>query len=140
MAKFTTEYLAVDERSKYNGLLDSTMAVAVGFALAFFTTYWYAKRVPTKGILSLRIEMKPKKAFIVVIIFYELSQNMINNSDILTFKYFFPNEEAGLYGALAFIRRVVFFATWTIVTLLFPKVIQKEKKGEPHTHLFWGYC
>jgi len=122
---------------RYGGI-DSTMAVALGFTAAFIATYWYARREPQRETNTELLAMKPIKAFIVVIIFYELSQIMINNSDILLVKHFFENEEAGLYGALALIGRVVFFATWTIVTLLFPKVIQKEKKGEPHSHLFWG--
>ena len=69
---------------------------------------------------------------------YEFSQIIINNSDVILAKHFFENKEAGLYASLALIGRVVYFATWTIVTLLFPMVIEKEKKGEPHVYLFWS--
>ncbi len=118
----------------------STEAVSIGFLLSFIATFLYAKR-PKSSEKKSTIENSQYrliKKFILIIGVYELSQIMINNSDIMLVKHFFDNHEAGLYAALALIGRVVFFATWTIVTLLFPKVIQKEKNGESHTHLFWG--
>jgi O-antigen/teichoic acid export membrane protein len=64
-----------------------------------------------------------------------VGQILINNSDILMVKHFFVAEEAGLYAALALIGRIVFFATWSVVTTLFPIVAQKHQRGEPHRHL-----
>ena len=116
-----------------------TEAVSVGFLFSFIATYLYGKRDLIK--VSVRfpsVDITTIRNFALIIGAYELSQIMINNSDIMLVKHYFDNSEAGLYAALALIGRVVFFATWTIVTLLFPKVIQKEKRGEKHTHLFWG--
>lgn len=62
-------------------------------------------------------------------------QILINNSDVLIVKHFFPAEDAGHYAALALIGRIVFFATWSVVTTLFPIVAQKHARGEPHHHL-----
>lgn len=64
---------------------------------------------------------------------YELSQIIINNSDVLLVKHYFTTQEAGLYAALALIGRVVYFGTWSVVMVLFPKVIEQQKKGFP-TH------
>jgi O-antigen/teichoic acid export membrane protein len=64
-----------------------------------------------------------------------VGQILINNSDILIVKHFFAPEPAGQYAALALIGRIVFFATWSVVTTLFPIVAQKQQKGEPHRHL-----
>jgi O-antigen/teichoic acid export membrane protein len=64
-----------------------------------------------------------------------VGQILINNSDILIVKHFFVAEQAGLYAALALIGRIVFFATWSVVTTLFPIVAQKHQRGEPHRHL-----
>lgn len=114
-------------------------AIAIGFLASFVGTYFVSKQKiePAEEKLETR-DLSMIYKFVLVIGFYEFSQILINNSDIILVKHYFENEEAGLYAALALIGRVVFFATWTIVTLLFPKVIQKEKKGEKHTHLFWG--
>ena len=117
----------------------ATEAIAIGFLFSFVLTYLYARR--EKKTVSGRVplaDMQAIKHFVLIIGCYELSQIMINNSDIMLVKHYFDNTESGIYAALALIGRVVFFATWTIVTLLFPKVIQLEKRGEKHSHLFWG--
>lgn len=111
--------------------------VALGFLASFIATYLYSKIKTSSSAQQLPYK-KEIISFLAVIGIYELSQILINNSDVILVKHFFSAEEAGHYAAIALIGRIVFFATWTIVTLLFPKVIEKEKRGESHTHLFWG--
>lgn len=122
---------------KYAGHL-TTESISVGFFVSFLAALWLkpnnGKKVETV------IPFKNHKLvlqFIGIIIFYEFSQILINNSDVILTKHYFDSTQAGLYAAIALIGRVVFFGTWTIVTLLFPKVIQREKQGLPHLHLFW---
>ena len=64
-----------------------------------------------------------------------IGQILINNSDVLMVKHFFAAEDAGQYAALALIGRIVFFATWSVVTTLFPIVAQRHARGERHHHL-----
>lgn len=118
----------------------TTEAVSWGFLASFVATYIYGRRkTPIEKTTTLeKKDINLIRNFVLIIGAYEFSQIMINNSDIMLVKHYFANADAGLYAALALIGRVVFFATWTIVTLLFPKVIQKEKLGEKHSHLFWG--
>ena len=66
-----------------------------------------------------------------------LGQILINNSDVLLVKRFFVPEVAGQYAALALIGRMVFFATWSVVTVLLPTVAQRHEEGKPHWHLLW---
>lgn len=122
------------------GLDRTTEAVSIGFLGAFVLSYLYAHKKIQFGTPSAfhSDKLSGLRSFIVVIIIYEFSQILINNSDILLVKHYFNNVDAGIYAALALIGRVVFFATWTIVTLLFPKVIQLEKQGKDHSHLFWS--
>jgi len=115
----------------------STLFVALGFLASFTSTYLYSRLKTSSSTQELPFK-KEIISFFAVIGIYELSQILINNSDVILVKHFFNAEEAGLYAAIALIGRIVFFATWTIVTLLFPMVIEKEKRGESHTHLFWG--
>jgi O-antigen/teichoic acid export membrane protein len=65
-------------------------------------------------------------------------QVLINNSDLVMVKYFFPADVAGQYAALGLSGRMVFTATWSIVTVLLPMVVQKQIKGDAHRHLL-GY-
>lgn len=115
----------------------SSEIISIGFLLSFFITNQYFKN---DQALSAYVDKKPSKeilSFLFVIGSYELSQILINNSDVILVKHFFSAYEAGQYASLAILGRAVFFATWTIVTILFPKVIEKEKAGEPHLRLFW---
>lgn len=87
-------------------------------------------RVFTKNRLS---KEKTKKVlqFIGLTAGYELTQIIINNSDILLVKHYFDAMDAGLYASLALIGRVVYFVAWMFVMLLLPTVVQKHKDGEP---------
>ena len=62
--------------------------------------------------------------------FYELTQIIINNSDILLVKHYFEAYDAGLYASLALIGRVVYFVAWMFVMLLLPAVVQRNKEGK----------
>lgn len=109
-----------------------------GITLSFFAT-WLVARKAKSGLDKRNAltggEKTAVKLFAWPVIISQLSQILINNSDILIVKRFFISEEAGLYAALALIGRIVFFATWSVVTVLFPIVAQKHQKGEPHRHM-----
>ena len=111
-------------------------AVSLGFLASFFAAVWIKPSQQSASDKLFEDQVLVKK-FVGVILIYEFSQILINNSDVILVKHFFESEQAGLYAAIALIGRVVFFGTWTIVTLLFPKVIQREKQGLPHFSLFW---
>jgi O-antigen/teichoic acid export membrane protein len=74
------------------------------------------------------------KYFFLLTAFYELTQIIINNTDILLVKHYFDPYNAGLYASLALIGRVVYFTAWMFVMLLLPKVIELKKEGKK-THL-----
>ncbi len=114
---------------------------AVGALTLSFVATWLVARaagdgLPTAPVISPEAR-KAVALFAVPVIIAHVSQILINNSDILIVKRFFAAEEAGFYAALALIGRIVFFATWSVVTVLFPIVAQKHKKGEPHRHLLY---
>jgi len=116
----------------------SAEIVSIGFLFSFIVCYFYSHiKVKTQQLLSEDVVQKMMKVFAIIGI-YELSQILINNSDVILVKHYFENTEAGLYASLALLGRAVFFATWIIVTMLFPKVVEMEKKGEPHLHFFWN--
>ncbi|MEM7330705.1 MAG: oligosaccharide flippase family protein [Chloroflexota bacterium] len=109
-----------------------------GITLSFVATWLVARKAKINLPQPRPLSKKQKRTialFAGPVIIAHLSQILINNSDILIVKRFFEAEEAGLYAALALIGRIVFFATWSVVTVLFPIVAQKHQKGEPHRHL-----
>ncbi|MRH99820.1 sugar isomerase [Kriegella sp. EG-1] len=84
-------------------------------------------------------QLKEVWIFIGLTVGYELTQIIINNSDVLLVKHFFNSVDAGLYASLALIGRVVYFVAWMFVMLLMPTVMQKQKDGEPTAPVLFKY-
>lgn len=62
-------------------------------------------------------------------------QVIINNIDIILVKHFFASNEAGLYAAIALVGRVIYFASWSVVSAMFPVSASAKPKEETHTVL-----
>ena len=77
--------------------------------------------------------------FFIITAFYELTQIIINNSDILLVKHYFESYEAGLYASLALIGRIVYFIAWMFVMLLLPTVVQLKKEGKETAPILFKY-
>ena len=68
------------------------------------------------------------------IIFF-VGQVIINNIDILMVKHFFPPDVAGLYAAVALVGRVLYIASWQVVSAMFP--IAAAGKSESEARESW---
>ena len=118
----------------------SVSGAVIGISLSFFFT-WLMTSLAVRGLFTkqnisrdVRLELT---AFAIPVLTSQLGQILINNSDVILVKRFYNAGQAGQYAALALIGRIVFFATWSVVTTMFPIVAQKQKMGEPHGHLLW---
>lgn len=85
------------------------------------------------------LEWNKVRTFMLITACYELTQIIINNSDIILVKHFFQAQEAGLYASLALIGRVVYFVAWMFVMLLLPTVVRLKKEGKPTGHILFKY-
>ncbi|AWV99102.1 oligosaccharide flippase family protein [Arcticibacterium luteifluviistationis] len=112
--------------------------VAWGLTLSLIATWWISRVKTDNPTSETTFDQKDVLKFLLMILLYECSQILINNSDIILVKHFYEPEEAGLYAAMALIGRIVYFGTWTVVTLLFPIVVKLEKEGKDHTLYFVG--
>lgn len=83
--------------------------------------------------------VKQTSLFFSITLLYELSQIIINNSDLLLVKHYFPAQESGLYASMAIIGRMVYFIAWMFVMMLLPKVIHLKKAGENTTPILFKY-
>lgn len=120
----------------------SSTLVAIGIVLSFIFGLIPSdiKQISFKSNSELYPEnLKKVKSFFIITACYELTQIIINNSDILLVKHFFNALDAGLYASLALIGRVVYFVAWMFVMLLLPTVVQKDKDGEPTAPILFKY-
>jgi O-antigen/teichoic acid export membrane protein len=122
--------------------IDTSLIIAIGifcsfiFGLLPFKSSLFSLRKP---LILEKANKKLVKKFFIITAFYELTQIIINNSDILLVKHYFESYEAGLYASLALIGRVVYFVAWMFVMLLLPAVVQLKKDGKPTLPILLKY-
>lgn len=113
--------------------IQSSIIVASGIVMSFVFGIFPFQKLIFKGLKSVEtpeVDTRSITTFFALTAFYELTQIIINNSDIILVKHFFDNQQAGLYASLALIGRVVYFVAWMFVMLLLPKVIQMKKENQ----------
>ncbi len=122
--------------------MQSSEVIAVGILLSLIFGLLPFKisaiNMKSKPIMDV-VQTKNVKRFFILTAFYELTQILINNSDILMVKHYFDSYEAGLYAALALIGRVVYFIAWMFVMLLLPTVVQLKKEGKHTAPVLFKY-
>ncbi len=122
--------------------IETAILVAIGIitSLIFGLFPFAEERISLKKGMALSMEHSSRiKKFFLLTAFYELSQIIINNSDILLVKHYFEAYDAGLYASLALIGRVVYFVAWMFVMILLPKVVQLHKAGKPTAPILSKY-
>lgn len=117
--------------------LDTGICISLGIIFSIALAYW---PVRNKKPVTSKQKQRLNKAVLVFALYtclYELSQVLINNTDILLVKHYFEAEQTGFYAALAIIGRVVFFISWMFAMTLIPNVIAHEKEGKNSQALLW---
>ena len=122
--------------------IKSSAVIAIGILISFVfgllpfkaKQFSFKKSEPLETTYSKQI-----KNFFLLTTFYELTQIIINNSDILLVKHYFESYEAGLYASLALIGRIVYFIAWMFVMLLLPAVVELKKEGKETVSILFKY-
>lgn len=71
-------------------------------------------------------------AMLAVFSFYSLF-----STDIILVKHYFSSFDAGIYASLSILGKIIFFASSSLVAVMFPLISQRHAKGEKYRHLFW---
>lgn len=66
-----------------------------------------------------------------------LSLMSLTSSDVILIKHFFSSGDAGLYGGLSLIGKVIFYFTGPIPSVMFPLLIKRHARGENFNSLFY---
>jgi O-antigen/teichoic acid export membrane protein len=112
------------------GILGAVAAISFSVVLAYFfpAVPKELKKHPTAELpASFHEGMQ-------AIVFFT-GQVIINNVDILLVKHFFSSDEAGLYAAIALVGRVIYFASWSVVSAMFPISAGAQPKDENNSVL-----
>jgi len=97
------------------GVNGAVAAVSLSVVLAYFFP-----AVPSELKVRRRSDARASFGEGVQAIVFFTGQVVINNVDILLVKHFFNNDQAGLYAAIALVGRVLYLASWSVVSAMFP--------------------
>ena len=107
------------------GVNGAVAAISISVVLAYFIP-------PASEELRIASTDRVKTSFregMQAIVFFT-GQVVINNIDILLVKHFFPADSAGQYAAVALVGRVIYFASWSVVSAMFPISAAAQPKKE----------
>jgi len=116
--------------------LETGLAIALGFFVSFACGHLAVKVANLRFRPSFDfLKNVPLRNFFIVLIGYECAQIMINYADVLLVKHHFTAEESGQYIALSLVGKAVFFATWTVITIMVPKMIELKNDKQAQNAL-----
>lgn len=109
--------------------IDATSVLSIAYAFSFLITWKMNIQSDGKSSFVSDQTKSQIRVFIGMTMLYELSQILINYSDVILVKHFFESEMAGQYAAIALIGKAIFFVTWSLTMVVFPKAA-KEKNNK----------
>ncbi len=97
------------------GVTGAVAGISVSVILAYFLPAHdkELRLAPAEGMSA------PFRESLQAIIFF-VGQVIINNVDILLVKHYFSADKAGLYAAIALVGRLLYFASWSVTSAMFP--------------------
>lgn len=114
----------------YGALWSIIIATVVVFCLSLF---------PIKFIfnapLTTKLKMNKVGRYAFPVFLSLLFFTLLYNIDVVLIKHFFSDHDAGLYSALSKLGQIIFFATGSIASVMFPMAAEKYTRGENHHHL-----
>jgi O-antigen/teichoic acid export membrane protein len=87
----------------------------IPFIVAFYILNQFLKKKKNK------VNIKEVYAYAIPVIISIFLFTALYTADILLVKHYFDSETAGLYAALSFFGKIIFFATQSIAHVMFPK-------------------
>jgi O-antigen/teichoic acid export membrane protein len=97
------------------GVMGAVIAIALSVVVAY-SFPWVGGGLDVPGEAGTPASISEGAQAIV----FFVGQVIINNIDILMVKHFFASSDAGLYAAVALVGRVLYFASWSVVSAMFP--------------------
>jgi len=97
------------------GVTGAVAGISISVILAYFLPSGdkVLRSSPAVGMSA------PFRESLQAIIFF-VGQVIINNVDILLVKHYFSADQAGLYAAIALVGRLLYFASWSVTSAMFP--------------------
>lgn len=113
----------------FGAVFGITAAYMTSFILGYFVLMKYFKK--TKNIVDSKSVYKYSWPVFLVL----LSLTLFYSLDVMLVKHYFDALQAGYYAAFAILGRIAFFASFSLVFVLFPKAVEAHALGKPNINL-----
>ncbi len=81
-------------------------------------------------------DVKSMLKFTIPVIIQTAAITSLYTTDVVLVKHYFSSHQAGIYGSLSVLGKIIFFATGPISSVMFPLVAKRKAKGEPYKKIF----
>jgi O-antigen/teichoic acid export membrane protein len=105
--------------------------------------YFFISVIPLKSVIKnagreVNIGTKDFTSYAIPTSIAILSLSSFISTDVLLVKHFFGAAEAGFYGGLSLVGKVIFYFTGPIAIVMFPLIVKKHAQNEKYNKLFYS--
>lgn len=111
--------------------------ILMGVVVILLSLYPLKSIIIGKFDKSVKISSKEILEYALPAFISVLFMASFTSTDILLVKHFFSPDEAGLYGGLSLVGRVIFYFTLPIPSVMFPLLIKRHNLGKSFNKLFY---
>ncbi len=112
-------------------------AVVIGVAAAYLISIFYVKD-RFKGTTTKKYDLTKFFKYSAPVLLQALAFTSFFTTDVILVKHFFNSTDAGIYGVLSTLGKIVFFAASPVASAMFPFVSGKKAKGEKYFNVLIG--
>ncbi|MBS3168842.1 oligosaccharide flippase family protein [Candidatus Woesearchaeota archaeon] len=113
----------------FGAVFGITAAYITSFILGYFVLKKYWKKT-NRTVDSKEVYKYSWPVFVVL-----LTLTLFYSLDIMLVKHYFDAVQSGFYAAFAILGRIIFFASFSLVFVLFPKSVEAHALGKTNTKL-----
>ena len=111
------------------------IAIVLSYIIAFFIGYKLVKKILPNKIK--KFNTKEIYKYSIPVISMLIGLTAFYTIDVILVKHFFTDIKAGYYVAISTLAKVLFFGSYSITQVMFPKVSELYAKNHPHKHLLY---
>lgn len=118
------------------GVAGAIGGISLGILVALLVShYWIKDKLPSQGKPVL---LEAAKRYSWWTLGALVLMALLFNNDVILVKHYLNATQAGLYGALSTVGKIVFFVTAPIAAVMFPLISKQITRNEKHYQLLLG--
>lgn len=114
------------------GISGAAWALGLTSLIGLFLSFWAVKRLNlSKGEKTFQYSWRLLGSYAVLVLWFTALSQFFYNFDMLFVKAHFSPEEAGLYGALLTVGRIIYFVGGSVPLVMFPVIAGLKNDSSP---------